>query len=321
MTTLQKIRTNIEVIAEKAVKGDAQSQFEMGEHYYWNAVASNWKIGMRWYTKAAEQGHAKAQYELGCCYYDTGSVSKEAKEKALHWWTKAAEQGYKRAQHKINKHHKAKEGVSDQFKPSLDGLPSISGSIAEHNSLADYSALQLSALLVDIQKTGGHQSAVDAIKEIAEDGDKDIDCRRILAPGKRGAIDMDEYPTDVLVLLNQHLRNTPRPEFNSVVDEIDDLFVEIANEYVKASSDMSLNLSSQLDSALYEKHVDLIEGMSIDADGIMGEVGADALRGGRDMADAIDKEYEKQFEVIKDRLMDLEKEQTTLDKSKYTFER
>lgn len=45
---------------------------------------------VEWYTKAAEQGHAAAQYNLGNCYYDGEGVEKDL-QKAIEWYTKAAE--------------------------------------------------------------------------------------------------------------------------------------------------------------------------------------------------------------------------------------
>jgi TPR repeat protein len=47
---------------------------------------------VRWYRKAAEQGHATAQYNLGWCYENGRGVEKDARE-AVRWYRKAAEQG------------------------------------------------------------------------------------------------------------------------------------------------------------------------------------------------------------------------------------
>ncbi len=46
----------------------------------------------RWWRKAAEQGDAGAQYELGKCYrYEYGV--KENRREAVRWYRQAAEQG------------------------------------------------------------------------------------------------------------------------------------------------------------------------------------------------------------------------------------
>lgn len=52
---------------------------------------------VKWYTKAAEQGHISAQYILAMCY-DNGDGVTEDKSEAVKWYTKAAEQGHTDAQ-------------------------------------------------------------------------------------------------------------------------------------------------------------------------------------------------------------------------------
>ena len=52
---------------------------------------------MEWYLKAAEQGNAEAQYELGVMYYN-GRGAEQDYEEAFKWYLKAAEQGHARAQ-------------------------------------------------------------------------------------------------------------------------------------------------------------------------------------------------------------------------------
>ncbi len=47
---------------------------------------------VRWYRKAAEQGSARAQYNLGHAYYNGEGVVKDPEE-AVRWYRKAAEQG------------------------------------------------------------------------------------------------------------------------------------------------------------------------------------------------------------------------------------
>ena len=47
---------------------------------------------MKWYTLAAEQGHASAQYNLGFMYNNGRGVPQDDKT-AVKWHTLAAEQG------------------------------------------------------------------------------------------------------------------------------------------------------------------------------------------------------------------------------------
>lgn len=57
----------------------------------------NYIEAVKWYRKAAEQGHAGAQRVLGDCYYSGDGVTQDYKE-AVKWLSKAAEQGDKKAQ-------------------------------------------------------------------------------------------------------------------------------------------------------------------------------------------------------------------------------
>ena len=65
-----------------------------------------------WFTKAAEQGHAGAQFVLGLSY-DFG-VNKDP-ELAFHWYNRAAEQGYADAQYHLASLYNAGEGVPQNY--------------------------------------------------------------------------------------------------------------------------------------------------------------------------------------------------------------
>jgi len=54
---------------------------------------------VKWWKKAAEQGHALAQYDLGAMYAKGEGVPQDHKE-AVKWYRKSAEQGYADAQSK-----------------------------------------------------------------------------------------------------------------------------------------------------------------------------------------------------------------------------
>ena len=55
-------------------------------------MEKNQKKAVYWYTKAAKQGDAYAQTNLGVCYEEGMGVEIDQK-KAVEWFTKAAEQG------------------------------------------------------------------------------------------------------------------------------------------------------------------------------------------------------------------------------------
>ena len=56
---------------------------------------------MKWYRKAAEQGFAQAQYNLGVMYYFGEGVSVNS-IKAYMWWSLAMEQGNESAAKNLN---------------------------------------------------------------------------------------------------------------------------------------------------------------------------------------------------------------------------
>ena len=55
---------------------------------------------MKWHHKAAEQGHAEAQYNLGICY-ENGKGVEQDYEKAEEWYREAAAQGHEKAIKKV----------------------------------------------------------------------------------------------------------------------------------------------------------------------------------------------------------------------------
>ena len=76
----------------------AEVQFALGWCYYEGyGVEKDPREAVKWYRKAAEQGHATAQVGLGWCYYEGGGVEKDPRE-AVKWYRKAAEQGDAKAQ-------------------------------------------------------------------------------------------------------------------------------------------------------------------------------------------------------------------------------
>ena len=50
----------------------------------------------RWYRKAADQGDAEAQFNLGCCFLNGEGVAQNPVE-SQRWYQKAAAQGFAQA--------------------------------------------------------------------------------------------------------------------------------------------------------------------------------------------------------------------------------
>lgn len=77
----------------KAEQGDAKAQYNVGTMYDAGAGLPFDAIkAIEWYEKAALQGHAKAQYALGMMY-ESGYGSPHDLMKAIEWFKKSAEQG------------------------------------------------------------------------------------------------------------------------------------------------------------------------------------------------------------------------------------
>jgi len=78
---------------------DPVAQFRLGNHAY---IGNRYSIAAEWYRKAAEQGHAEAQYKLGFMYQNGRGVKKDDKQ-AAEWYRKAAAQGNKEAERALQR--------------------------------------------------------------------------------------------------------------------------------------------------------------------------------------------------------------------------
>ncbi len=118
---------SIKALAEN---GDARAQLEAGNCLRWGygGVEKDLKAALAWYLKAAEQGHAEAQFKLGDVYQFGGGVDRDLKE-AFKWFRKAAEQGHAAAQNSIGSHFftqgpdKNKEAIKWFRKAAEQGHP------------------------------------------------------------------------------------------------------------------------------------------------------------------------------------------------------
>lgn len=77
----------------KAKAGDAESQYEIGTEYLTLYGPSQDGIVAYWDRKAAEQGYAPAENDLGTMYA-TGSGVPQSYAEAVQWIRKAAKQGF-----------------------------------------------------------------------------------------------------------------------------------------------------------------------------------------------------------------------------------
>jgi len=100
--------TEIEKFHRAAKQGDAEAQYELGNTHYRHHSA---KGAIYWYRKAAEQGHVRSQYKLGYMYKTGALYTRQDKTEAAKWYRKAAEQGNARAQFNLGVMYEFGRGV------------------------------------------------------------------------------------------------------------------------------------------------------------------------------------------------------------------
>ena len=98
-----------------AEQGDARAQYNLGVLYRkGRGVPQDDVQARQWYEKAAVQGQAKAQYNLGTLYFNGEGVPKDYQQ-ALRWFRMAADQGEAVAQTKIGIMYDDGQGVPHDF--------------------------------------------------------------------------------------------------------------------------------------------------------------------------------------------------------------
>ena len=84
-----------------ADQGIASAQYEMGQNYEaGRGVSQSPDKAVDWYRMAADQGHSEAQYKLGHCFYE-GLGVQQSYDDAVIWFRKAADQGNAEAQFEL----------------------------------------------------------------------------------------------------------------------------------------------------------------------------------------------------------------------------
>lgn len=109
----------------------AEGWFQTGEKYYYGrGVPQDYAEAVKWYRKAAEQGHAEAQNSLGDCYacgdpqdqdiiMDVDEVDVDQAKarfgRAVAWYRRAAESGHAAAQNSLGLGYAQGWGVPQDF--------------------------------------------------------------------------------------------------------------------------------------------------------------------------------------------------------------
>jgi TPR repeat protein len=87
--------TAVKELRPLAQAGHAEAQYYLGRVYYYGGrgIRHDYARAAQWFRKAADQGHAAAEYKIGGMYFSGRGVSQDYPE-AARWWRKAADQGH-----------------------------------------------------------------------------------------------------------------------------------------------------------------------------------------------------------------------------------
>jgi S1-C subfamily serine protease len=98
---------SIEDLKKAAVQGNAQAQYELGWAYFnGNQVSKNPAEAGKWWRKAADQGHVDAQFWTATSYKYANNFAE-----AIKWYLKAAKQGHVDSQNNLALCYVLGEGV------------------------------------------------------------------------------------------------------------------------------------------------------------------------------------------------------------------
>ena len=105
----------LECYRKAAEQGFAAAQNNLGFSYQEGAVVPrSYPEAVRWYRKAAAQGFAAAQNNLGVCFRDSIGLPQDF-GKAVHWFRLAAEQGLAAAQNNLGVRYYRGQGVETNY--------------------------------------------------------------------------------------------------------------------------------------------------------------------------------------------------------------
>ena len=119
MSDDKNTKEKFEELKKAAEQGHADAQCNLGVCYEKGyGVEKDLKQAVEWWTKAAEQGHVTAQYNLGVAYVNAYGVEKDLKQ-AVKWYKKAAEQGNAKAQCNLGVCYNNGDGVKKDLEEAV----------------------------------------------------------------------------------------------------------------------------------------------------------------------------------------------------------
>lgn len=116
---LNKLNEMAKAYRKAADQGDANSQVEMGLCYYFgHGVEQSYTEAVRWYRMAMAQGNARAKAWLGRCYAEGEGVTQDD-IKAVDLYRKAAEQGDSMALNNLGYMYEHGRGVPQSYEEAF----------------------------------------------------------------------------------------------------------------------------------------------------------------------------------------------------------
>ncbi|MBQ8447383.1 MAG: SEL1-like repeat protein, partial [Clostridia bacterium] len=118
---IDRIKAKLAQQTEEKKAKEAEAQFDLGEKYYYGrgGFVTNYTQAANHYRKAAENGHVKAQVEIGRCYENGRGVLKDP-ALAVSWITKAAEKGNADAQASLGYYYDTGFGVVQNYYKAVE---------------------------------------------------------------------------------------------------------------------------------------------------------------------------------------------------------
>ena len=129
---------------KKAEEGDAEAKYQLAQSYM--TEGNKQEYALKWFRRAAEEGHAAAQFVIGSLYLEgfrgdnNTEFLKQDYQEALKWFLKAAEQGESEAQYHLGEMYAMGKGVEKDetqaiewyFKAAKQGNKEARRALASH---------------------------------------------------------------------------------------------------------------------------------------------------------------------------------------------
>lgn len=163
----------IQYFTKAAEEGYADAEFAIGKMYQQgNGVDIDDMEAFHWLFKAANNGHVDAQYQVGL-YYESGAM--EDKEMALIWFRDAAQGGNEAAQLKLGISYKDGNGVTQDYTEALCWLSQAA--VTNHEAMLLIGGMYMNGLgvvcdedeaLKWFQKAYNHTKTREALSYISQ---------------------------------------------------------------------------------------------------------------------------------------------------------